>query len=170
MPIYGFDGQQPIVADDAFVAPNAVLAGRVSVEAHASVWFGAVLRGDGDAISVGEGTNIQDNAVVHADPGFPCRIGSHVTVGHGAILHGCTVGDGALIGMGAVLLNGSVIGERAIIGAASLVTEGQAVPPGTLALGQPARVRRNLSPAEREAGRRGAAHYEALAKSYQRGI
>lgn len=167
---YGFGGSVPDTAGAAFVAPDAVLVGRVTVGEGASVWFGAVLRGDGDEISVGAGSNIQDRAVVHADPGFPCRIGKDVTVGHGAILHGCTVGDGALIGMGAILLNGSVVGEGAIVGAGALVPERKSVPAGVLALGQPVSVRRDLTEAERAAGRRGAAHYAGLARIYRKDI
>ncbi len=166
----GFEGHTPEIAGDAFVAPDAVVAGRVKIGGKASVWFGAVIRGDGDEIAVGDGTNIQDRVVIHADPGFPCRIGREVTVGHGAILHGCTVGDGALIGMGAILMNGSVVGEGAIVGAGSLLPEGRTVPPGALALGQPASVRRDLTPAERSAGRLGAAHYAELAGRYRQGI
>lgn len=152
------------------MAPDAVVAGRVKIGGGASVWFGAVIRGDGDEISVGGGTNIQDRAVVHADPGFPCRIGSDVTVGHGAILHGCTVGDGALIGMGAILLNGSAVGEGAIVAAGSLLPEGKSVPPGVLAVGQPAVVRRQLTDPERACGRLGAAHYVELSRSYRKSI
>ena len=138
----------PRVAAAARVAENAVLAGDVTVEAGASIWYGAVLRGDEAPIRVGEGSNIQDNAVLHCDEGFPLTVGSRVTVGHGAILHGCTVEDGCLIGMGAVLLNGCRIGAGSLIGAGALVPEGKIIPPRSLVLGVPGRVVRSVSDAE----------------------
>ena len=138
----------PQVDPDARVAETAVVVGEVSVEAGASLWYGAVLRGDEAPIRVGRDSNIQDNAVVHCDAGFPAVIGSGVTVGHGAILHGCTVEDGALIGMGAVLLNGCVIGADSLVAAGALVTQGAVIPPGSLVVGSPARVKRPLRPDE----------------------
>ena len=153
----------PRVAAAARVAENAVLAGDVTVEAGASIWYGAVLRGDEAPIRVGEGSNIQDNAVLHCDEGFPLTVGSRVTVGHGAILHGCTVEDGCLIGMGAVLLNGCVIGRGSLVAAGALVTQNTVIPPGSLAVGSPARVKRPLRPGEAEDLPRDAEKYVRLA-------
>ena len=134
----------PQVDPDARVAETAVVVGEVSVEAGASLWYGAVLRGDEAPIRVERDSNIQDNAVLHCDDGFPMTVGRGVTVGHGAILHGCTVEDGALIGMGAVLLNGCVIGAGSLVAAGALVTQGAVIPPGSLVVGSPAKVRRPL--------------------------
>ena len=138
----------PQVDPDARVAETAVVVGEVSVEAGASLWYGAVLRGDEAPIRVGRDSNIQDNAVLHCDDDFPMTVGRRVTVGHGAILHGCTVEDGALIGMGAVLLNGCVIGADSLVAAGALVTQGAVIPPGSLVVGSPARVKRPLRPDE----------------------
>nr|WP_229670670.1 gamma carbonic anhydrase family protein [Deinococcus aquiradiocola] len=131
----------PHVHTSAFVAPSADLIGRVSVARNASVWFGAVLRGDTEAVTVGEGSNVQDGAVLHADPGFPCTLHAGVTVGHRAIVHGATCGAGSLVGMGAVMLNGSRLGTGAVLGAGALLPEGREVPDGMLAVGVPARVK-----------------------------
>ena len=139
---------RPRLEPTARVAENAVLVGDVTVEAGASVWYGAVLRGDEAPIRVGRDSNIQDSAVLHCDEGFPTTVGRGVTVGHGAILHGCTVEDGALIGMGAVLLNGCVIGAGSLVAAGALVTQGAVIPPGSLVVGSPARVKRPLRPDE----------------------
>ena len=128
-----------------YIAPNATLRGQVSVAEESSIWFGCVLRAEDAAIAVGPRSNIQDLTVVHTDPDFPCRIGAGVTVGHRAVIHGATVEDGALIGIGAIILNGAVVGEEAIIGAGALVTEGSVIPPRTLALGIPAKVVRELN-------------------------
>ncbi|MDW8468810.1 MAG: gamma carbonic anhydrase family protein [Burkholderiales bacterium] len=132
-----------------FVAWNATLAGAIVLEEDASVWFGAVLRADNERIHVGPRSNIQDGAVLHVDPGFPLTLGAGVSVGHKAMLHGCTVGDGALVGINAVVLNGARIGAGALVGANALVPEGREIPPGVLALGSPARVVRELRPEER---------------------
>lgn len=145
MAIYRIDGHAPTLADDAFVVDNATVIGRVTLEAGVSVWFNAVLRGDGDRIVVGAGSNVQDGAVLHVDPGFPLTIGARVSVGHQAMLHGCTVGAGSLIGIRAVVLNGAVIGEQCLVGAGAIVTEGKRFPPRTLLLGAPARVARELT-------------------------
>jgi carbonic anhydrase/acetyltransferase-like protein (isoleucine patch superfamily) len=136
--------------DSCWVAPNAVLIGRVRLLKNASVWFGAVLRGDTDWLTVGENSNVQDNSVVHADPGQPTNIGNNVTVGHNVILHSANIGDNTLIGMGATLLNRCRIGRECIVGANALVTEGKEFPDGTLILGNPARVARPLSETERQ--------------------
>ena len=141
---------QPTIDPEAFIAEGAVVRGDVRIERNASIWYNAVLRGDVDSIAVGEGSNIQDGCVVHVDRGCPVRIGRNVTVGHGAIVHGCTIGDGTLIGMGAIILNGAVIGEGCIVGAGALVTQGKHIPAGTLVVGSPARTARADTPEERE--------------------
>lgn len=130
--------------DDYWIAPNASVIGKVTLEAGASVWFGAVLRGDNDPIIVGEGSNIQENSVLHTDPGYTLRLGKGVTVGHMAMLHGCTVGDNSLIGIGAVVLNGAKIGKNCIIGAKALITENTEIPDNSLVVGAPGRVIREL--------------------------
>ena len=144
------ENAQPTIDPEAFIAEGAVIRGDVRIERNASIWYNAVLRGDVDSIAVGEGSNIQDGCVVHVDRGCPVRIGRNVTVGHGAIVHGCTIGDGSLIGMGAIILNGAVIGEGCIVGAGALVTQGKHIPAGTLVIGSPARTVRAVTPEERE--------------------
>ena len=148
MPVYALDGVAPELGESAFVAPTAVLIGRVRLAPPASVWWNAVLRGDNEWIDVGEGSNIQDGVVCHTDMGAPLTIGSHVTVGHAAILHGCTLGAGSLIGMGATVLNHAMVGEGTLVGAGALVPEGKVIPPRVLAVGAPARVVRELSDAD----------------------
>ena len=150
--IYDLGPDRPTLPEDGayWVAPSATVVGRVVMHRDASVWFGAVLRADNEPITLGEGSNVQDNAVLHADPGFPLTLGRGVTVGHQAMLHGCTVGDRSLIGIGAVILNGAVIGEDCLIGAGALVTEGKVIPPGSLVVGQPGQVKRPLSDKELE--------------------
>jgi len=134
-------GHRPVVDPTAFVAPGAVVAGWIQLGANTSVWFHAVVRSEAESIAIGEETNLQDGVVVHADPGSPVRIGQRVTVGHRAVIHGCTIGDDVMIGMGAVVLNGAIVGDRAVIGAGAVVTEGTVVPPDSVAVGVPARVR-----------------------------
>lgn len=161
-------GKTPVVGKDAFVAPNATIIGDVELGARASVWFGSVVRGDAGSIRIGEDTNIQDLSVIHVySGGFNTTVGRGVTVGHRVVLHGCTVGDYALIGMGSVLLNGCEIGDECIIGAASLVTEGTRIPPRTLALGSPARPKRPLTEQELAHVRQSAAHYVGYAALYR---
>jgi carbonic anhydrase/acetyltransferase-like protein (isoleucine patch superfamily) len=149
----------PTTAADAWVAPGAFVIGDVGLEAEASVWYGAVLRGDGDAIRIGARSNIQDNAVVHTDPGFPVTVGTGVSVGHGAVLHGCTVGDDVLVGMNATVLNGARIGSGSLVAAGALITENADIPPGSLVAGVPGKVRRELTDDE-------LAHVRANAQSY----
>lgn len=146
MPIYELDGQAPEFPADGhyWVAETATLIGRVRLKSHASVWFGAVLRGDNDWIEIGERTQIQDNCVLHTDPGFPMVLGSNCVIGHKVMLHGCTVGDDSLIGMNAVVLNGARIGARSLVGAGAVVTEGKSFPDNSLIVGAPARVIRTL--------------------------
>jgi carbonic anhydrase/acetyltransferase-like protein (isoleucine patch superfamily) len=146
MPLYSLADKTPLLEGHGhFIAPTAAVIGHVILKSHSSIWFNAVIRADNDLISIGQGSNIQDGAVLHADPGFPVIIGKDVTVGHQAMLHGCSIGDGALIGIQAVILNGAVIGEGALIGAKALVTENMKIPPGALVLGAPAKVVKILS-------------------------
>jgi carbonic anhydrase/acetyltransferase-like protein (isoleucine patch superfamily) len=141
MPLFGLGGQNPDMAPagSCWVADTAVVIGKVRIKAGASVWFGAVLRGDNEWIEIGERSNIQDNCTLHTDPGFPLTVAEGCTIGHNAILHGCTIGNNTLIGMGAILLNGSQIGSNCIIGAGALVAENKTVPDNTLVVGSPAR-------------------------------
>jgi carbonic anhydrase/acetyltransferase-like protein (isoleucine patch superfamily) len=160
---------RPVVAESAFLASGAVLIGRVTVSAAASIWYAAVLRADLDSIFIGERSNIQDGCVLHADPGVPLSLGSDVTVGHNATLHGCVVEDQVLIGMGAILLNGTHVGRHSIIAAGALLTEGQQVPEGVLVAGVPGKVRRELSEAEHAAIDFNASSYQKLADLHRRG-
>lgn len=153
----------------AWIAPGAVVVGDVTLHEGASVWFMAVLRGDTEALTVGPGSNIQDGAVLHADPGFPLLLGAGVTVGHRAVVHGARVGDNTLVGMGAILLNGAQVGADCIIGAGALLTGGQQFPPGMLILGSPARVVRPLRPEEVESNRSSAAGYVEKARAFRGG-
>lgn len=155
---------RPDVSESAFIAPGAVLIGRVSIGAEASVWYGAVLRADRDTISVGERSNVQDGCVLHADPGVPLSVGSDVTIGHNATLHGCAIADLVLIGMGAIVLNGARVGRHSVIAAGTVLAEGQEIPEGVLVAGVPGRVRRDLSAAERAAIEGNAATYVALSR------
>ena len=152
---------------DVFVADNATLLGQVRVGTKTSIWFGAVVRGDTEAIEIGQESNIQDLAVLHADPGYPCHVGNRVTIGHAAIVHGATIHDGALIGMRAVIMNGAVVGAGAIVGAGSVVPEGKEIPPGHLAVGTPARVIRELSDTEVQRLTHTADHYVQSAAVYR---
>lgn len=160
-----FHGFTPVVSPEAFVAENAALIGNVTVEKDASVWYGAVLRGDNAAITLGEGSNVQDNATVHCEPGHTLRIGRNVTVGHNAIVHCASIGDNTLIGMGARLLDGAEIGANCIIGAGAVVKENAVVPDGTMMVGVPAKAVRALS-AEQIAQMQEPSHYVELSKEY----
>ncbi|MDJ1135617.1 gamma carbonic anhydrase family protein [Streptomyces iconiensis] len=160
-------GHQPQVHAEAFAAPASVLVGQVKLEAGASVWYGAVLRGDGDPIVLGAGSNIQDNCTVHTDAGFPVTVGTGVSVGHNAVLHGCVVEDDVLIGMGATVLNGASIGTGSLIAAQTLVPQGMRVPPGSLVAGVPGRVKRELTDEERAGVQLNAAVYVDLAKQHR---
>lgn len=159
MTIYSLGELTPQIAADAWVAPGATVIGRVNLQARSSVWFGSVLRAENDTIDIGEGTNIQENSVLHVDPGFPMTLEHNVTIGHKVMLHGCTVREQSLIGMGAILLNGCVIGKQSIVGANSLVSEGKEFPDGVLILGSPGRVVRELTQEERDGLLRPAGHY-----------
>lgn len=149
----------PRLGQGVYIARGAVVVGDVTLGDSSSVWYNAVLRGDINHIAVGQHTNIQDNAVLHVMHDLPCRVGNHVTIGHSAIVHACTVGDEVLIGMGAVVLDGAVIGAQSLVGAKALVKQGADIPPGSLVVGAPARVARALTPAEREQVRAAAEHY-----------
>jgi carbonic anhydrase/acetyltransferase-like protein (isoleucine patch superfamily) len=149
-----------------FIAPNAVLIGEVTLHENASVWFSCVLRGDADRIEIGAGSNIQDGTVMHADPGFPMVVGKNVTVGHNAMLHGCTIGDGSLVGIGAVVLNGARVGNGCLIGANALVTEGMEVPDGSLVLGSPGKIKSQLSPEQQQGLAHNADHYVRNGQRY----
>lgn len=166
MAIYRYGEHRPEIHDDVYVADSAEVIGRVTLRSRASVWYQAVLRGDADHLDVGEESNVQDGAVLHADPGFPLRVGRGVTVGHQAMLHGCTVGDGSLIGIQAVILNGAVIGEGCLVAAGAVVKEGASFPPNSLIVGAPARVVRELSPEVLEGLRRSAAGYVERARRH----
>ncbi|HRN52133.1 MAG TPA: gamma carbonic anhydrase family protein [Gemmatimonadaceae bacterium] len=159
--------REPSVAATAWVHPSATVVGDVTLGADASVWPGAVLRGDRDAIVIGAETNVQDGAVLHCDPGLPLRIGARVTIGHRAVVHGCTIEDGALIGIGAIVLNGAVVGAGALIAAGAVVGEGQVIPPDTLVVGVPARVLKPLSEAQCARVRGGYATYVQLKELYR---
>ena len=167
MPLFRFDSHHPSVADDAFISPTATLVGEVSIHARAVVMFGAVLRADRAALTLGEGSNVQDNAVIHGDPGFPAVVGRDVSIGHGAIVHGATLGDRCLIGMNATVLNGAVIGEGSLIAAGTVILEGTVVPPNSLVAGVPGKIRRETTPEEREHIAANAATYRELASRYR---
>jgi carbonic anhydrase/acetyltransferase-like protein (isoleucine patch superfamily) len=168
MPVYAYGERTPQFLGDCWVADTATLLGSVLLANQASVFFGAVLRGDNDVISIGEQSNVQDNAVLHTDAGIPLRLGSQVTVGHQAMLHGCSVGDGSLIGIGAVVLNRALIGKHCLVGAGSLVLEGKVFPDRSLIVGSPAKVARQLNDAEVEQLRQGALHYVERWQNYKR--
>ena len=168
--IYALDGVAPEIAADGWVAPDANLIGKVVIEAEASVWFGSTLRGDNEEIRIGVGSNVQENCILHTDMGYPLRVGQNVTVGHKAMLHGCTIGDNSLIGMGATILNGAIIEPNCLIGAGALITEGKRIPEGSLVMGAPGKVVRQLD-AEAIAGLRMSAEgYQANARRFRNGL
>ena len=168
--IYELDGIAPEIHPEAWVAPGAHVMGRVVLGAGASVWFGAALRGDNEPITVGQDTNIQENCVLHTDMGYPLVIGAFCTIGHKAMLHGCTIGEGSLIGMGATVLNGAKIGRGCLIGAGALVTEGKEIPDGALVMGAPGKVVRMLDEAARARLLQSAAGYRANAERFRAGL
>jgi carbonic anhydrase/acetyltransferase-like protein (isoleucine patch superfamily) len=158
-----------VVGNPLFVAPNATVLGDVTLTANVSIWFGAVVRADKDEILIGEGSNIQDNCVLHTSRGHPVIVGSNVSVGHGAILHGCTLSDRVLVGMGAIVLNGAVVGEDSVIGAGAVVTEGAKVPPGSVVVGVPGKVIKQVSDAQKQHILTNAKAYIELASEYAHG-
>ncbi|TKA94569.1 gamma carbonic anhydrase family protein [Cereibacter changlensis] len=168
--IYALDGASPQIAEDTWVAPDANLIGKVVLEAGASVWFGATLRGDNEEIRVGQGSNVQENCVLHTDMGFPLTIGENCTIGHKAMLHGCSIGEGSLIGMGATVLNGARIGRGCLIGAGALITEGKEIPDFSLVKGAPGKVVRDLSEEEIARLLRSAESYRANMRRFRAGL
>ncbi|MCX7255342.1 MAG: gamma carbonic anhydrase family protein [Polaromonas sp.] len=170
MAIYQLDDLKPVIADSAWVADSAQVMGNVTLGADSSVWFGAIIRGDMDSITVGAGSNIQDGSVLHADDNMPLTIGENVTVGHQVMLHGCTIGDGSLIGIQAVVLNGAKIGKNCLVGAGALVTEGKEFPDGSMILGSPAKAVRQLSEAQLAGLKMSAQHYIDNARRYKTGL
>lgn len=154
--------------DNYWIAPNAAVIGQVILKKDASIWFGATVRGDNDAITIGEGTQIQDGCVLHADPGFPLTIGDHVTVGHMAMLHGCTIGDGSMVGIGAVVLNGAKVGRNCIIGGKALIGEGKEIPDNSLVMGIPGKIIKEVSEAQLEMLKFIPPHYVERWKRFQR--
>jgi carbonic anhydrase/acetyltransferase-like protein (isoleucine patch superfamily) len=165
--VMGISGREPKIDEAAFVAPTSSVIGDVTLEAGASVWYGAVVRGDVERIFVGAQSNIQDNCTLHADPGFPVTVGERVSVGHNAVVHGATVEDDCLIGMGATVLNGAVIGAGSLVAAQALVPQGMVVPPGSLVAGVPAKVRRELTEEERQGVTLNGTMYAELAKAHR---
>ncbi|MGA9872483.1 MAG: gamma carbonic anhydrase family protein [Rhodococcus sp. (in: high G+C Gram-positive bacteria)] len=165
--LWALEGGSPTVDEQAWVAPTATLVGRVNIAASASIWYGAVLRAEFEDIAIGEGSNLQDGVAAHVDPGFPLTVGKDVSVGHNAVLHGCTVGDGSLVGMGAIVMNGAVIGEGSLVAAGALVLEGTQVPPRSLVAGVPAKVRRELTDDEVNHNGLNSAVYRELAKQHR---
>ena len=170
MPLYAIDDHEPVCGGSVWLAPTASVMGRVQLADRVNVWFGAVIRGDNEPISVGEGTNIQDLAMLHSDWGAPLSIGANCTIGHGAIIHGCTIEDGSLIGMGATVLNGAKIGRGSIVGANALVPENRDIAPGSLVVGMPAKVVRSLDQATMDGLRAQAAGYVKNAVRFAAGL
>ena len=160
MTLYALDGKKPEIDPDSWVAPDANVIGKVHLNTACSIWFGATLRGDNAWIIIGAGSNIQDNSVLHTDPDFPLSIGENCTIGHAAILHGCTIGNTTLIGMGATILNGAVIGENCLVGAGALVTENKEIPDNSLVMGTPGKVVREVSAEHAQRITEGALHYQ----------
>jgi carbonic anhydrase/acetyltransferase-like protein (isoleucine patch superfamily) len=167
MTLYALGADLPEVAASAYVAPNASLIGKVVLAEYATVWFGATLRGDNETIVIGARSNVQDSAVMHTDPGFPLTIGADVSVGHQAMMHGCTVGEGSLIGIQAIVLNGAVIGKGCLVGAGALITERKTFPDGCLIIGAPAKAVRELTAEERENLVKVAANYAERGAYYR---
>lgn len=168
--IYALEGVAPEINTEAWVAPDANVVGRVVLEAGVSVWFGATMRGDNEPIHVGRGSNVQENCVFHTDMGFPLRVGADCTIGHKAMLHGCNIGDGSLIGMGATVLNGARVGAGCLIGAGALITEGKEIPDGSLVMGMPGKVVRQLDGMARAELLASAAHYREQMTRFRKGL
>ena len=168
--IYALDGVAPRIDPDAWVAPDANVIGKVVLEAGSSVWFNATLRGDNEDIVIGAGTNVQENSVLHTDWGYPLTVGPNCTIGHKAMLHGCTIGEGSLIGMGATILNGAKIGRGCLIGAGALVTEGKEIPDGSLVMGAPGKVVRTLDAAAQARLIQSAESYRDNARRFRAGL
>ena len=168
--IYDFEGHTPKMDPNSWAAPNAVLIGKVELKKDSNVWFNATLRGDIEPIVIGEGTNIQDGSVLHTDPGYPLKVGKNVTVGHMVMLHGCTIGDNSLIGIGAVILNNAKIGKNCLIGAKALITENKEIPDNSLVIGSPGKIVRELTEKEKKALIENSKHYQDNWKRYSKSI
>ncbi len=165
--LWALEGGSPDIDQDAWIAPTATVVGRVKVGPTSGIWYGAVLRAEFEDITIGAGSNLQDGVAAHVDPGFPLTVGENVSVGHNAVLHGCTIGDGSLVGMGAIVMNGAVIGEGSLVAAGALVLEGTQVPPRSLVAGVPAKVRRELTDDEVNHNGLNAAVYRELLKQHR---
>jgi carbonic anhydrase/acetyltransferase-like protein (isoleucine patch superfamily) len=170
MALYEISGVAPSVDSSAYVAETATVIGKVAIEADASIWFGAVIRGDNEAITIGRGSNVQEGSVLHTDPGYPMEIGPNVTIGHQAMLHGCTVGEGTLVGIQAVILNGAKIGKNCLVGAGALVTERKEFPDNSLIVGTPAKVLRTLTEQDIAGMHKNAAEYVERGHAYKAGL
>lgn len=172
MTLYALEGISPTLPANRqyWVAPNATVIGKVTLGEDVSIWFGAVLRGDNEPIILGDRTNIQEHVMIHTDPKYPCTVGSDCTVGHRAILHGCTIGTGSLVGMGAMVLNGAKVGDNCLIGAGALVSEGKEIPDNSLVMGMPGKVVRDVSDEQIAIIKRGVAGYAAKWKRFQSGL
>eukprot|EP01051_Picozoa_sp_SAG22_P011582 SAG22_NODE_1128_length_5460_cov_15.018280_4_plen_175_part_00 len=171
MPLFELEGKAPIVPESAFVAESAELIGDITLGEEVSVWSKCVIRGDSDPITIGQSSNVQESCVLHADPGYPLTLGERVSIGHMVMLHGCTIGDGCLVGIGATILNGAVIGENCLVGAGALVTENKAFPPNSMILGSPAKVTQNpISKARTQMMQGVAEHYMQNGRRFKRGL
>lgn len=170
MTLYALDDHNPQIAEDTWIAPDANVIGKVIVEEAASVWFGCTLRGDNETITIGAGTNVQENTIMHTDMGFPLTIGAGCTIGHKAMLHGCILGENTLIGMGATVLNGAKIGKNCLIGAGALITEGKEIPDGSLVMGAPGKVVRQLDDAAIDRLKLSALHYQQNMRRFRAGL
>ena len=172
MPIYALDGVAPELEDEEsiWIAPDATVLGKVKLGRQSGIWFGAALRGDNETITIGASSNVQEHCVLHTDPGFPLTVGKGCTIGHRAILHGCTIGDNSLIGMGAIVLNGARIGRNSLVGAGALVTEGKEFPDNSLIIGVPAKAVRTLDDAATEGLKRSAEAYVANGARFRNGL
>ncbi len=169
MTLYALEGIEPTLPEPGtfWIAPDANIIGNVIIERAVSIWFGSTLRGDNEPIRVGEGSNIQENCIIHTDPGFPFHLGRNCTVGHKAMLHGCTIGDNCLVGMGATILNGTKIGRNSVVGACALVTENKEIPPNSLLVGSPARIVRTLTEEQSAEFQQAAEHYRCNIDRYR---
>jgi carbonic anhydrase/acetyltransferase-like protein (isoleucine patch superfamily) len=170
MAVYRLGDDSPTIAASAYIAPNATVVGKVILAENSTVWFGATLRGDNEIIHIGASSNVQDSAVLHTDPGFPLSIGAHVSIGHQAMVHGCTVGEGSLIGIQSVVLNGAIIGKACLVGAGALITERKVFPDGCLIIGSPAKAMRELTAEERENLLKVAANYAERGAFYRKNL
>ena len=170
MTIYSLDGVSPQVAEDSWIAPDANVIGKIVIQEGASVWFGATLRGDNEEIVIGKGSNVQENTIMHTDMGYPLTVGEGCTIGHKALLHGCTIGDNTLIGMGAVILNGAKIGKNCLIGANALITENKVIPDGSLVMGSPGKVVRELDEQGIQGLRASALNYQQNMRRFRAGL